>query len=233
MEKITTHLIESGSRQRDLLEIEESKLVAIAGKDKGREFALGADSALIGTGADCDLVLRDETVSKRHAEISMTTNGYTIRDLKSKNGVTINDVPVQRAFLVDRAVIRLGNCVLSVQRLGTTSSVPLTATTQFGELVTHSIAMRSVAASIERVAPSEATVLIEGETGVGKEVVARTLHWASPRRDGPFVVVDCTSFHRDLMVSTLFGHERGAYTGADSPSPRPSPGGARGYSVSR
>jgi transcriptional regulator with GAF, ATPase, and Fis domain len=82
------------------------------------------------------------------------------------------------------------------------------------EIVGGSIAMAKVSQEIGRAAPSRATVLIRGESGVGKELVARAVHYSSPRRKGPFVCLNCAALSRSLLASELFGHEQGAFTGA-------------------
>jgi transcriptional regulator with GAF, ATPase, and Fis domain len=92
--------------------------------------------------------------------------------------------------------------------------LPPSQARRFGELVGESLAMREVFAVLERVAAGDATLLVEGETGTGKELVARAVHDASPRRRGPFVAVDCGALPEGLLESELFGHVRGAFTGA-------------------
>ena len=209
---LSTRVVDKGGGQ---LQIDDAKLVVTSGPDKGLSLPFYGSSLLIGTDPRCELVLRDETVSAKHAEISATSAGYSIRDLRSKNGVTVNDVPVQRAYLFDRARIRLGNCALTVHSLGTQTTIPLVPASRLGSLVANSVHMRAVAATVTRLADADATVLIEGETGSGKEVVAHALHATGSRRAGPFVVVDCAALGSQLVGSALFGHERGAFTGAD------------------
>src|SRR3979409_1187190 len=85
----------------------------------------------------------------------------------------------------------------------------------FGELVGNSAAMREIYALVEQVASSSASVLITGQSGTGKELVARTIHQLSPRRDKPFIAINCSAIPATLMESEMFGHERGAFTGAD------------------
>ena len=197
------------------LEIESAELKVVTGPDRGLIHRLTADSVLIGTGPSCDLVLTDPTVSSRHAEISLGDRGYLVRDLGSTNGIVSGSVAIERALLSDGMKLQFGDTAIAVRSLKTNESVPLGAVGQFGQLVAHSVKMRALAALIERVAPTESTVLIEGETGTGKERVAQTLHDLSRRRNGPFVVFDCSAVQPSLAVAEPFGHEKGAFTGAD------------------
>ncbi|HET6613033.1 MAG TPA: sigma 54-interacting transcriptional regulator [Kofleriaceae bacterium] len=209
--QLSTRIVEAGAAR---LEVDAATLKVIRGPDRGLEVALGPDSMRIGTAADCELVLHDPTVSTRHAEIAITRRGLIIRDLGSKNGVVLGTVAVHRAPLFDRAKIHLGETTLVIRALGRRHSVPLSRAGRFGGLVATSVGMRAVVATLERFATAEVTVLIEGETGTGKEVAARALHDAGPRAAGPFIVLDCGALPPSLIAPELFGHERGAFTGA-------------------
>jgi len=209
---LSTRVVETGAAR---LEIEGAELRVVGGPDRGLRIALGTDSLRIGTAPDCELVVRDPTVSTRHAEIAVTRRGYLIRDLHSKNGVIVGRVPVERAYLVDGMRIELGETVIAVHATGATHSVALSAPGRFGEMSVYSLRMRAVAAELERLARTDTTILIEGETGTGKEVAARAVHAASPRAAGPYVVLDCGALPHGLLAGELFGHERGAFTGAD------------------
>jgi transcriptional regulator with GAF, ATPase, and Fis domain len=209
---LATRLV--GAR-RDQLELEEAELRVVAGPDRGLTAKLSADSILIGSGVACDLVLTDRTVSSRHAEIVPTERGYVVRDLGSTNGVLCSGTTLVRALLHDGMKLLLGETALVVRSLKARQIIPLAEPGDFGHLVAYSTKMRALVASIERIARSDSTVLIEGETGSGKERVAQTLHGLSDRRTGPFVVFDCSSVRSSLAVAELFGHERGAFTGAE------------------
>jgi DNA-binding NtrC family response regulator len=209
---LSTRVVEGGAAR---LEIDGAELRVVGGPDRGLKVALGADSLRIGTAPDCELVVHDPTVSTRHAEIAVTRHGYLIRDLHSKNGVLIGRVPIERAYLVDGLRVELGETVLTVHATGDTQSIALNAPGRFGEMIAYSLRMRAVAAELERLARSDTTILLEGETGTGKEVAARAIHAASSRAGGPFVVLDCGAFPHGLLAAELFGHERGAFTGAD------------------
>jgi transcriptional regulator with GAF, ATPase, and Fis domain len=121
---------------------------------------------------------------------------------------------VRHAYLKSGARVRLGTTTVAIQLLDRQLEQPLGGE-RLGELIGGSRAMRRLYPVIERCAQSTATVLIQGETGTGKELVAQTIHELGPRRDGPLVVVDCGALPRELIESELFGHVRGAFTGAD------------------
>jgi DNA-binding NtrC family response regulator len=209
---LATHILEGPTAR---LTIEQAELRVSAGPDKGARLALGLDSVVVGSAADCQLVLHDNTVSSRHAEIRLDERGYHIRDLGSKNGVRLGEFAIDRAPLADGMRLRLGGTTLQVKRTGGPAEIALGQPRSFGELDAHSVKMRAAVATLEKLAASELTVLLEGETGTGKEVAAHALHRASPRAGGPFVVFDCGAQPPGLAASALFGHERGAFTGAD------------------
>jgi len=190
------------------------QIVVIDGPDRGRACRVVDGEAVIGSHIDCDLVLSDERVSGKHVSIRVADGRYIIMDLGSRNGtwyegsrVTEVTVPAGTTLLVARTPIRIEP---EAQPL----DIPPSQARRFGELVGESLAMREVFAVLERVAGSDATVVVEGETGTGKEVVARALHDASPRRKASFITVDCGALPENLLESELFGHVRGAFTGA-------------------
>jgi DNA-binding NtrC family response regulator len=144
----------------------------------------------------------------------MDAKGAHIRDLGSRNGTAIDGVVAEKALLRDGSTIALGRSSIRFE-LGTRNNwVPASDRTEFGSLIGRSLPMRIAMGYLELAAQSEATVLLEGETGTGKEGAAQAIHDASPRRGGPFVVVDCGAIPSELLESELFGHERGAFTGA-------------------
>ncbi|MCC7540029.1 MAG: sigma 54-dependent Fis family transcriptional regulator [Deltaproteobacteria bacterium] len=177
--------------------------------------ALAADVVRIGSHPNCDVVVQGEpTVSRTHCEIARDLDGLRIRDLSSTNGVFVDGVRVFDALIRPGSVISLGNARLEVvaatpQRRTGLAPVPI-----FGDMVGRSPAMRHLFADLARVAPTDATVLITGETGTGKECVADEAVRHSKRKDKPFVVLDCSSLPANLIESELFGHVRGAFTGA-------------------
>jgi DNA-binding NtrC family response regulator len=211
--RLSTQVVESGPGR---LELDDAELRVIAGPDRGLVMALSADSLRIGSAPDCEVVLHDPTVSSRHCEVVATPRGFLVRDLGSKNGLMLRGFAVERAPLVDGMQLGLGATTLEVRALGTRRAVELERPGRFAQLVAHSVKMRAVVATLEKLAPVDTTVLIEGETGAGKEVAAQALHAASARARGPFVVFDCGAVQKELAAAELFGHERGAFSGADA-----------------
>jgi DNA-binding NtrC family response regulator len=197
-----------------VLRVDEAEVRVVAGPDRGTRFPLGAASIRIGSAATCDLVLHDATVSAQHAEIVLRPQGYVLRDLGSTNGTRLGPWLIETAPLCHGLRVSLGKSVISVHASGTQRAIPLAEPGCHGELTAYSVKMRAVVAVLESLAQSDITVLIEGETGSGKEVAALTLHQRSARQRGPFVVFDCGAVPSSLLAAELFGAERGAFTGA-------------------
>ncbi len=191
------------------------KLVVVQGPDKGQEITVEGNRVLIGAHDSCDLVLTDPTVSRRHCEIMVHEDRYLFRDLGSTNGSTLGGTPVIEAYLTPGARLGLGHTIILFQPKKKWVRVEASDSEWFGELFGRSQAMREVFGLFERVAPADLSVVIIGETGTGKELAARAIHGRSRRKDRPFVVVDCGAVSETLVESELFGHERGAFTGAD------------------
>jgi DNA-binding NtrC family response regulator len=181
----------------------------------GAQVALGARPITIGAHASCDLVLTDAQVSRKHAELAAVPEGVRVKDLGSTNGTWWQGSRVTEVVVPSGTVVRFGGTSV---RIGASEApqVPPSERERFGAMVGRSIAMRELFAVLELAAPSDATILIEGESGTGKELAARAVHDASPRASGPFVVVDCSAIAESLIDSHLFGHVKGAFTGADA-----------------
>ena len=191
------------------------KVVVVAGPDRGVETEIAGNSLSIGTAASNDLVLRDDTVSRRHCMISVQRDRYLVRDLDSTNGTVVDGTPVVEAFLAPGARIRLGDTEIMFQPKKKWERIEAPAGDRFGQLWGRSEAMRPVFALLAKLAPTDLSAILVGETGTGKELAARAIHDASRRSAKPFVVVDCGAISENLIESELFGHERGAFTGAD------------------
>jgi transcriptional regulator with GAF, ATPase, and Fis domain len=180
----------------------------------GPHSASITERVVVGSAEQAQIVVRDPTVSRVHAELDPRPDGLWVRDLGSKNGTFVNGVFVQVARLTSEREIRLGSAMLSIAPDAQPSTAPSWTEDTFGPLLGRSTRMRKLFTALARVAQTDFSVLVQGETGTGKELVARALHDASARRSGPFVVVDCAAIPENLFESQLFGHARGAFTGA-------------------
>jgi DNA-binding NtrC family response regulator len=208
-----THVVPGPSRESRRIELECILLEVVEGPDAGLRTKLTAPSIRLGTSADNDVVLTDPTVSRRHAQIRITSGGLLVRDLESTNGTFCNDVRVVEAYLRPDMTCALGKTKLRVARKFESRHYKVGEEQRLGALVGGSAPMRELYGLLQAVAPSPATVLIRGESGSGKEVVARTLHALSGRR-GPLVVFDASVTDPEMVRNDLFGHVKGAFTGA-------------------
>ena len=189
--------------------------VVVDGPDRGQSFAIDATSpfsSLIGTSPACAIRLSDRLVSRRHASIEVGKDGARLRDLGSTNGTRLSGVSIIEAPLVGGEEIRLGATTLRIDAAPTSE---LRSAASFRRLMGTSPEMARVYSIAKRLAASDIPTIIEGETGTGKEVLAESIHDASPRAPHPFVVIDCTTLAANLIESDLFGHEKGAFTGAN------------------
>jgi len=189
------------------------KVSVVAGPDEGIEVPLGAVLE-IGSGASCGLVLHDPTVSRRHVIVTQAKGRVVVRDLESRNGTVFGGAHIKEAEVPVGAVLGVGRTAIAVQPRWYVREVSPSKATSFGELIGESLAMREVFAILERAAATDVTVLIEGESGTGKELAARSLHQASRRASKPYVVFNCAAVPSELAESELFGHKKGAFSGA-------------------
>ncbi|WP_428267524.1 sigma 54-interacting transcriptional regulator [Haliangium sp.] len=209
-----TELIPSDGRGRRLLR--RCTLTVTAGVDQGRVYRATSARVVLGSHESAQMRLDDRSVSRFHCEIQLGDDAVHIRDLGSRNGTRVDGVRIEAAELVDGSVIALGRSRVRFDADVGHVEVPLSERERFGLLVGRAAATRAVFAVLERAAQSDATVLISGETGTGKEATAESIHRESGRAQGPFVFVDCGAIPPDLLESELFGHEKGAFTGAVS-----------------
>ena len=197
---------------------EASFLVTVVqGPDTGARYVVDGSTAsrvLVGTSPACELRLTDREASRRH--LAMEAEGVRLRivDLESTNGTWIGSVAVRDVWLSGGEHVQLGTTVLRIERGPRPQASALAADASFGAALGGSREMRRLFPLLRRLAASNVPVVIEGETGTGKEVLAEALHSEGPRSSGPFVVFDCTAVPPNLVESELFGHERGAFTGA-------------------
>jgi len=197
----------------DTFEVRQCQLEVLDGEDTGQRFVLNKPSFLIGTDPLCDLVLKDRTASRRHCELVAEGDGYKLVDLNSTNGTHLEGVRVGQVFLPPTSVFRAGKTRI---RFGMAQTLePLTRDrTRYGNIIGQSPPLRDVLAILDKVAPTDLSIVIEGETGTGKELIVRAIHGASRRASQPLEIFDCSAFPGTLLESELFGHERGAFSGA-------------------
>ncbi len=199
---------------RSQIQLQRCKLVQMSGAKKGVEFELKGAEVTVGSGDDCDIRIDDETVSKRHFAIARDAQSFLVRDLGSTNGTFLDSARVKEAYMRPGSLLRAGEAFFRFEPVYERIEIVPSEANTFHGLIGRSYRMRQIFAVLEKVAPTEATVLLQGETGSGKGAVARAIHDASTRHEGPLVVFDCGSIAPTLVESALFGHERGAFTGA-------------------
>ncbi|MDP9150393.1 MAG: sigma 54-interacting transcriptional regulator [Myxococcota bacterium] len=197
----------------------KTRILVVEGPDAGACLEIAGSSTTIGTAADNGLVLHDDTVSREHCEIESIGEGVRVRDRGSTNGVFASGMRIFDVILTGAQTLTLGATKLALTPLEETVDRLQASTARFGDVIGASPRARELFADLERIAATELTLLIEGETGTGKDVVAESVHRASARGDGPFIVFDCGAVASNLAESELFGHERGAFTGAVSARP--------------
>jgi DNA-binding NtrC family response regulator len=196
--------------------VHKLRVTVEAGADAGATCAPDDGAQLpIGTSADNALVLHDPAISRYHLELRRTKEGVQVVDLGSRNGTWVGGVRIDRATVPAGTRLKIGETTLVVEDAGSSVEPPAADTPRPPGLVGESEAIRDIGRLVHRLARVDSSVLIHGETGTGKEVIARAIHEASPRRDRELVVVDCGSLPASLIASILFGHEKGAFTGAD------------------
>jgi DNA-binding NtrC family response regulator len=188
--------------------------VSVVGSAAAAEADAGTSELTIGSAPGNQLALDDPTVSRHHCAIRVTPRGFLLQDLGSTNGTWLANHLIESAFLKPGSTFRVGTVALKFECLDDEIRQELSPDDHFGEVLGGSPAMRRIFALIARVAPTDSTLLLEGETGTGKSLFADVIHRQSPRAEQPFVVVDCASIPGTLIESELFGHEKGAFTGA-------------------
>jgi len=205
--------VDSTIATRARIEVRGGKLTVAKGAGSKKELDVGTDTVVVGRNEACDLVLDDRKVSAVHVELVATEKGVRVRDLGSRNGTHIGDTRIAEVYLLKHTFVSLGDSMVEFTPSGP-SEVDVPDLGGFGPLVGQSPGMRAVFERLKKAAPTDLTVLIGGETGSGKELVAQAIHEASNRSHKPFIVVDCGAIPATLAESALFGHERGSFTGA-------------------
>lgn len=211
----TTAIIETGE-SRDLISLRKYQLVVHTPEGSRKKYELGSKKIIkIGKKNDNDIVINDKTVSRYHVEIHKSEdNSYVLKDLNSTNGTSINSMKVKEAYLSQADMIEIGETQVEFQTYDENVQIEPSDNNYFGSMVGKSKKMRQIFGVLERISPSQATVIVEGETGTGKELVAKAIHDNSTRKDKPFIVFDCSAVSPNLIESELFGHMKGSFTGA-------------------
>ena len=193
------------------------RLRVISGPDQGKEHMLDEGTTMVGTHTDNDLVLTDATVSRYHLEIRVRRDGIEIRDLDTTNGTKHGGARVGQVVLTGASRLRLGkHTEVDVEPVDHNVELNDWPSDRFGDVLGSAEPMKRLFALLAKAATTEATILLQGETGTGKEAIAEAVHQASRRAKGPFVVVDCGSIPHELIASELFGHAKGSFTGANA-----------------
>ncbi|MFY2561117.1 sigma 54-interacting transcriptional regulator [Corallococcus terminator] len=190
------------------------RFTVLEGPQPGQSKDSNADTFSIGSHALNDFVIEDPTVSRFHCEVRVDREGARAKDLDSLNGTVLDGVHVREAFLRGGSVLRLGRVSVRFDFSPESNRLQISERPSFGELVGTSVVSRVSFALMERASASDATVLLEGETGTGKSRAALAIHRAGARASGPFLTVDCGAIPGNLLESELFGHEKGSFTGA-------------------
>ena len=198
------------------MRVRRCRLEVTSGADRGLVRDLETAVIRVGARRGNDVQLSDAKVSGIHFEVCLEERGYRLRDIDSTNGTFVGGLRINDVYIPPGTVISVGGSKIRFDPLGESVEMPLSMRDRFGGMIGRSVKMRELFARLDKLAKSSATVLITGETGVGKELVAESLHEYSDRSNGPFEVIDCGSIPQNLIESQLFGHEKGAFTGATS-----------------
>ncbi len=190
------------------------RIEVVQGPAAGAIIELPGPEARIGSGADCDFVVKDSTVSRLHLVLRIHNELLRVIDSGSRNGTSIDGTMIHDAYARPDSTITIGGTTLRMQMLSDVVELPLSTRDEFGGLLGKSVAMRRLFALLERVSPTDVTLLIEGETGTGKELAAEAAHRSSPRARRPFVVFDCSSVKPEAIESELFGQVCGGDKGS-------------------
>jgi DNA-binding NtrC family response regulator len=214
IEKTATRVLDAGAAM--IRQSGGGRLLVVRGPDRGESIAIGSVPLTLGSGNVCDVPLSDPTISRRHLGVEPGPDGVVLRDLGSTNGSFVQGARFNELTLGFGTEVTIGKTVLKYVPNEEALDLGPSDAESYGALVGRDPKLRRLFRLLDDVAATDATVLIEGETGTGKELFAEEIHRHSPRRDGPFVVFDCGAVPDELIESTLFGHVRGAFTGAVS-----------------
>jgi transcriptional regulator with GAF, ATPase, and Fis domain len=213
MSDITTTLAPPSRRQ---LHLRRGRITCVSGPDAGKSWLVDHDVVSIGCIEGAGIELTDSTVSRRHAEVRREKDGVLLADCGSTNGTYVGPVRVREVFLTPETQFKVGKSELVFTPADEVIDIKPSEKTKLSGMVGNSTALREVFSIIERVGKTDLTVLITGETGTGKELASRAVHEHSNRSAKSFRVFDCGAAAKNLIESELFGHEKGAFTGATS-----------------
>jgi DNA-binding NtrC family response regulator len=214
IEKTATRVLDAGApiiRQSG-----GGRLLVVKGPDRGESIPIGSRPLTLGSGNVCDVPLSDPTISRRHLGVEPGPEGVVLRDLGSTNGSFVQGARFNELTLGFGTEVTIGKTVLKYVPNEEAIDLAPSEAESYGALVGRDPKLRRLFSLLDDVAATDATVLIEGETGTGKELFAEEIHRHSPRKEGPFIVFDCGAVPDELIESALFGHVRGAFTGAVS-----------------
>jgi DNA-binding NtrC family response regulator len=217
IEKNATRILDQGGSM--VRQAGRGRLLITKGPDRGEAIAIGELAMTVGSGTGNDVLLSDPTISRRHLVIEPRAEGVILRDLGSTNGSFVQGARFQELTLGFGTEVTIGQTVLKYVPSEEHLELQPSDEESYGSLAGRDPKLRKLFRLLADVAASDATVLIEGETGTGKDLFAEEIHRHSARRSGPFVVFDCGAVPKELIESALFGHLRGAFTGAVTDRP--------------
>lgn len=204
------------SAEVEVLTTPKLAIEVIRGPAKGTETIVDKPVFRCGSAQDNDLVIDDPTVSRHHIRLEIDSLGFRVKDLDSKNGLIMDGIRIHDAWITDSCKLVIGESGLRVKPIRENIELELVRNSRLGDMIGSGPQMRHFFALVQRVARTDSTVLIEAESGTGKELAARAIHSLSRRSGGPFEIFDCSAVPESLVESELFGHVKGAFTGATS-----------------
>lgn len=213
-----TKILEYDQKNNVIKTIEPTVILENSNGQKSQINLKKNKQVLIGSSEDCHIFLDDSYVSRRHAILTLVKYGIKITDLNSTNGTLINGTKIKEKLISENETIQIGESKLIIC-FSELEEEPLKEANliqnEFCGMIASSKKMKDIFAKVAKVSPTDMTVLIESPTGSGKEMLARAVHDLSPRKDKPYVIMNCGAISQNLAESELFGHEKGAFTGAD------------------
>jgi len=211
---ITATTVVRERTRSERLAVQEFHLVLVNTDAAGTSYPLRSSEVKIGKSPENDVVIDHPTVSRTHLVVVRQRDRFLVRDLDSTNGTFIDGAQIKEGYLRPGVLLEVGDVQLRFQPTVAPLEIEAAQEGRLGDLVGKSLAMRQIFALLERIAPTDSTLLLVGETGTGKGAAAKLIHKLSPRSRGPLVVFDCAAVSDSLIESELFGHEKGAFTGA-------------------